>query len=200
MKSCLETEIKVRIRDLASTAVRLREAGLNVSVERQFESNTIYDTEDRALRRSGELLRLRKTGGECTITWKGRGEAGRHKSRPEIEAGVSSCEALHGILIQLGFEPSFRYEKFRTEFQDAARAGIVTLDETPMGDFAELEGPGEWIDHTAARLGFSPSDYILDSYAKLYLADCERRGVEPHNMVFASHEKAHGGELDGEGG
>jgi adenylate cyclase, class 2 len=66
-------------------------------------------------------------------------------------------------------------------------AAVVTLDETPIGDFLELEGPGEWIDDTAKRLGFSRQDYVLDSYARLYVADCERRGVEPSHMVFASH-------------
>ena len=62
--------------------------------------------------------------------------------------------------------------------------GVVTVDETPIGNFLELEGPAEWIDAKAAALGFTPSDYILESYGRLYLADCERRGVEPSNMVF----------------
>ncbi len=30
----------------------------------------------------------------------------------------------------------------------------MTLDETPIGDFLELEGPGEWIDETAAPAWF----------------------------------------------
>ena len=28
--------------------------------------------------------------------------------------------------------------------------GVIELDETPAGDFLELEGPPEWIDATAA--------------------------------------------------
>ncbi|MGH9609351.1 MAG: class IV adenylate cyclase [Bryobacteraceae bacterium] len=187
----METEIKIRIADRDSTSGRLRQAGLRVSQERRFESNTIYDTKDRALKRIGKLLRLRQAGEQYSITWKGPCEAGRHKSRPELETAIASCEVLDRILLQLGFEPSFRYEKYRTEFADGG-AGVVTLDETPIGDFVELEGPGEWIDGTAARLGFAPSDYILDSYAKLYLADCERRGVQPENMIFASQREGEG--------
>lgn len=187
----METEIKIRIADRDLAPGRLREAGLRVSQERRFESNTVYDTKDRALKQSGTLLRLRKAGAKCTITWKGPSQNGRYKIRPELETVIASYEVLDRILLQLGFEPSFRYEKYRTEFADGG-AGVVTLDETPIGDFVELEGPGEWIDGTAARLGFAPSDYILDSYAKLYLADCERRGVQPKNMIFASQREGEG--------
>ena len=63
----------------------------------------------------------------------------------------------------------------------------MTVDETPIGSFLEIEGPPEWIDSTASRLGFSADDYILESYGRLYLAACERQGVQPTNMVFTSH-------------
>ena len=42
----------------------------------------------------------------------------------------------------------FKYEKYRTEFADAA-GGTVTFDETPIGNFLELEGSGAWIDEMA---------------------------------------------------
>jgi adenylate cyclase class 2 len=185
----VETEIKIRVGDRTSMPDRLHGAGLQISAARQFESNTLYDTKDRALKRAGMLLRLRQAGGQCKLTWKGPDEPGRHKSRPELETAAASCETLHNIFVQLGFEPSFRYEKYRTEFTAQDDSGVVMLDETPIGDFLELEGPGEWIDATAALLGFAESDYVLDSYAKLYRTDCERRGVQPDNMVFASHQR-----------
>ncbi len=50
----------------------------------------------------------------------------------------------------------------------------------------EIEGEAEWIDSTARQLGFSHTDYILDSYGKLYLDYCRKLGREPGNMVFAS--------------
>jgi adenylate cyclase class 2 len=89
------------------------------------------------------------------------------------------------IFEHLGYQPTFRYEKYRTEYQHPDRSeGVVTLDETPIGNFLELEGPGKWIDGTAKLLGFAGPDYILESYGRLYIADCERRGVAPHDMVF----------------
>ena len=89
------------------------------------------------------------------------------------------------IFHELGLDLVFRYEKYRTEFTRAGKPGTITMDETPIGDFLELEGPSEWIDETASLLGFSRTDYILDSYVKLYLADCERLGLQPTHMIFA---------------
>jgi adenylate cyclase, class 2 len=183
-----ETEVKIRLPGASDIGERLRVVGFAISAPRVFESNTLYDTEQGELASKGMLLRLRHAGEHAVITWKGRGAAGPYKSRPELETAIGSTEVLHQILTQLGYRRSFRYEKYRTEFtRGAEAAGVVTLDETPIGDFLELEGPGEWIDETAAKLGFSRDDYILDSYGRLYVADCERRGVEPGHMVFASH-------------
>jgi len=189
MKDGKETEVKIRLSNSSGIAERLRAAGLSESVPRQFESNTLYDTGDQSLRRQGMLLRLRQAGQKEVITWKGGGDPGPYKSRNEIETSVGSIQSLGRILSRLGFEPWFRYEKYRTEFVPKEATGVVTWDETPIGDFLELEGPGEWIDATANQLGFSRQDYIVESYGRLYLADCERRGVEPTHMVFASHSQ-----------
>jgi adenylate cyclase class 2 len=152
-----------------------------------FEANTVYDTVDCSLRRGDMLLRLRQSGSQGILTWKGRGVPGPHKSRPELETTVASLETLDKILLQLGYLPGFRYEKYRTEFESPDRqGGKITFDETPIGQFLELEGPGDWIDSTARKLDFSPSDYVLSSYGKLYLDYCAERGVQPDNMVFAS--------------
>ena len=181
-----ETEVKIRLVDASAIVDRLQAAGFRVSVPRLFEANTLYETKDGSLARNSMLLRLRQVGDKAVITWKGRGVPGPYKSRPELETTIGSAEVLQQILGQLGYYPSFRYEKYRTEFLRGEAEGVVTFDETPIGDFLELEGPGAWIDATAARLDFSRADYVLDSYGRLYLADCERRGVEPGHMVFAS--------------
>lgn len=152
----------------------------------------MYDTEDGELRRRGMILRLRQIGDECLLTWKGPGVSGPHKSREELETAIDSLDAMDRILRQLGYGPAFRYEKYRTEFAAPGADGIVTLDETPIGDFLELEGTGEWIDRTAERLGYSRQNFILESYGRLYLADCAHRGVEPADMVFASGLEEHG--------
>jgi adenylate cyclase class 2 len=188
MESGVETEVKIPIGDLAEIIGRIRAAGFAPSVERLFEANTLYDKPDKELKNSGMLLRLREVGGRSVITWKGRGSPGRYKARPEIETTLGSAEILGQILEKLGFERSFRYEKFRTEFRRTGADGVVTVDETPIGNFLELEGAGDWIDGTAAKLGFTEKQYVLESYGKLYLEDCERRGVPPGNMTFSSEK------------
>lgn len=186
MQSGVETEVKIRIGDPAEIISRIRKAGFEVSVERLFEANMLYDKPDKELKKNGMLLRLREVGGKSVITWKGQGTPGPHKARPEVETTLGSAEVLGQILEKLGFERTFRYEKFRTEFRKRNAEGVITVDETPIGNFLELEGPGDWIDATAAQLGFAETQYVLESYGRLYLEDCERRGVPPANMTFSS--------------
>ena len=182
-----ETEVKIPVRESANLQQRLTSIGFAISAPRVFEANTVYDTADSSLRRGDMLLRLRQSGLQGILTWKGRGVPGPHKSRPELETTVASLETLDKILRQLGYLPGFRYEKYRTEFESRDRqGGKITFDETPIGQFLELEGPGDWIDSTARKLDFSPSDYVLSSYGKLYLDYCAQQGVQPGNMVFAS--------------
>jgi adenylate cyclase, class 2 len=184
-----ETEVKISLRDGGGEGIdrRLKSIGFAVSTPRGFESNTVYDTPDLSLRKKDMLLRLRQSGSESILTWKGPGIPGPHKSRPELETAVGSLETLDKILRQLGYLPFFRYEKYRTEFEPADRqGGTITFDETPIGEFLELEGPGDWIDRTALSLDFSPSDYVISSYGKLYSDYCAQRGMQPGNMVFAS--------------
>jgi adenylate cyclase class 2 len=94
---------------------------------------------------------------------------------------MSACLA---VFAGLGYQPSFRYEKYRTEYQRAGEPGHATLDETPIGVFIELEGPPRWIDSTAKLLGFSRADYITLSYFALYSIWCGEHGATPGNMIF----------------
>ena len=181
-----ENEVKIRLADRLAALDRIRGAGFRESIARLFEANTLYDTTDQELRGKQMLLRLREAGDKSVITWKGPVITGRLKTRPEIETTLGSAQTMAQIFHQLGLDPVFRYEKYRTEFRRPGDAGVITLDETPIGDFLELEGPPAWVDETAARLGFTPDDYVLDSYVKLYVADCERRGVQPTHMIFAT--------------
>ncbi len=186
MQSPVETEVKIRITDLAGTCRRIEALGFQISQSREFESNTLYDTPAKSLLSSGTLLRLRESGGRYFITWKGRYQPGPHKVRPEIETTLGSLETMALILGQLGYQPVFRYEKYRREYKLAGQPGVITADETPIGNFLELEGPGTWIDETAQQLGLSHADYVLESYVRLYINDCEHRGITPTNMVFAA--------------
>jgi adenylate cyclase class 2 len=119
-----------------------------------------------------------------TCTFKGREIPGPHKQREEREFRASDFHEAVAVFHGLGYAPAFRYEKYRTEFARSGEPGHVTLDETPVGVLLELEGPAEWIDHTAKELGFQPGDYILKSYGRLYAEWREKHPEAPADMIF----------------
>lgn len=182
MATAQEVEVKFKIDDLQAIARDLRAAEFRVATRRTLERNTLYDLPGGPLRRQGALLRVRQYGGRWTFTFKAKGKAGRHKSRKEIETRVEDGEALIGILQAVGFRPGFTYEKFRTEW--AAGQGHVVIDETPIGNFGEIEGPPPWIDAVARRLRIAPSQYITDSYGSLFLQWKRQTGSPAKDMRF----------------
>ncbi|MHB8056098.1 MAG: CYTH domain-containing protein, partial [Candidatus Aminicenantales bacterium] len=58
----IETEIKVRVGDLAALRTRLLAMGAVVVKERHFEENALYDFRDRRLSGRREALRVRRVG------------------------------------------------------------------------------------------------------------------------------------------
>jgi adenylate cyclase class 2 len=184
MKQNRETEIKLAVRDARSTRSRLRAAGFVVSARRVFEVNLVFDTAELALRSSARLLRLRQAGKTVTMTYKGAPLTGKHKTREELEVAVDDIDSMADILGRLGYEQTFRYDKYRTEFHQPGRSGAIMLDETPVGVFLELEGTPSWIDRTARALGFDENAYITASYARLYLEWCAAHEKKPANMTW----------------
>ncbi|MBZ5634296.1 MAG: class IV adenylate cyclase [Acidobacteriia bacterium] len=181
----VETEIKLRLpQGPERVRALLEQNGFRATGLRQLETNQTFDLITGELRRSDRLLRLRSAGGRWTVTYKGPAGGAGYKSREEIETDVSDGPAFAQILAALGYQPAFAYEKFRTTFEAPGEGGIVTLDETPIGDFLELEGPEYWIDQAAVRLGFGPADYITSSYAALYEEHRRGRETGPRDMKF----------------
>jgi adenylate cyclase class 2 len=183
-KGTQETEIKLAVKDARSARYLLRKAGFVVSQPRVFEANTVFDLPELSLRTSSSLLRIRQAGKVATITYKGAPDAGKYKSREELETKIENASAMTAIMERLGYHPVFRYEKYRTEYHQPRRSGVATLDETPVGVFLELEGTPHWIDRTARVLGFQESDYLTASYARIYFDWCVAHGGGPADMTF----------------
>ncbi len=184
----VETEIKFRIDDLDGLTHRLKAAGFTLKTPRSFESNVLYDTPARHLRSRTEILRIRNYAGRCLLTHKRLPDPGTpgedtHKHRIETETEISNGQALTQVFHSIGLEPAFRYEKWRTQWTDGQ--GHCDVDETPIGNFAELEGSPQWIDATAARLGIEPSQYIIFSYGRLFDIWCEQHNSSAQHMTFA---------------
>jgi adenylate cyclase, class 2 len=181
----IEIEIKLRVpEDIREFRKKLRRLGFRIHKRRAFESNILFDDPKRRLRKHGKLLRVRRSGRRGLLTLKGPPEQGMYKKRWEMETDVPDSDSIERILVQIGYHPVFRYEKFRTEYTHGSSDGKALLDETPIGNFLELEGRPQWIERTAKLLGFSRKDYINCSYGYLYLAYCRERGIRPKNMIF----------------
>jgi adenylate cyclase class 2 len=187
--SYIETEVKIRVPDGADAARALIEGqGYSLINERTLESDQLFDR-DGELKLGGRILRLRRTGGRAVGTYKGPAvsetESGqRYKQREEVEFDVSNADAFQRMLERLGYAPRFRYEKFRTKFATPGEAGVVSIDETPIGVFLELEGTPAWIDRTAAQLGLSPKEYLTASYGSLYQEYRRSHPNAPEDMIF----------------
>ncbi len=184
----IETEIKFRVDSTAALASRLQAAAFRLETPRSFESNVLFDTPDRQLRARTEILRIRSYAGRWTLTHKrlplsGPGED-RHKHRIETETGLADGDALAEIFLGLGLVSAFRYEKWRTEWTDGE--GHCVIDETPIGDYAELEGSPQWIDRTAVRLGIDPSQYVTLSYGRLFELWRQQHASAAHDLTFAA--------------
>jgi adenylate cyclase, class 2 len=177
-----EIEIKFRVADLRALARELRAAEFRLVTPRANEMNTLYDLPGDVLRTRRELLRLRKYASAWTLTHKSGGIKGRHSSRVELETGVADGKRMDAILRALGYAPTFRYEKFRAEWTDGK--GNVVVDETPIGNFCEIEGPPRWIDTTAKTLGVTPADYITKNYATLFMDWKQETRSAAYEMTF----------------
>jgi adenylate cyclase class 2 len=184
-----EIEIKFRIEHPRALARALKQAGFKQQTRSTHEMNSLYDLPGQKLRKRGELLRLRKYGETCVLTHKAKGKTGRHKARVELETCVDNGPQMDAILRALGFAPTFRYEKYRAEWSDGS--GHVVLDETPIGNFGEIEGPPRWIDRTARALGITPAHYITQTYAELFFAWKRANRSEAKEMTFRALHKAH---------
>lgn len=179
-----EVEIKFYVNDIEQLGRQLLEAGFALKTPRTHEMNILYDTPGQALRKRGEIVRIRKYGDVWTVTHKGKGSAGKHKSRVETETVVEDGEKLGRIFESAGLQPSFRYEKFRSEWSDGR--GHVVIDETPIGNVSEIEGTAEWIDATARKLGIQEKDYVTSSYGTLFLEWKKKTGSSAEEMTFAA--------------
>ena len=191
-----EIELKFPVSDPEDLQTHLPSLGFHLVTPRTFEHNTLYDTPNRDLRARREILRIRQYGTLCTVTHKRQPDqqapvdTTRYKIRIETETAVTEPEALAEIFQQLGYSPVFVYEKFRSEWSytlspDSATIAHLVIDETPIGNYAELEGPTSWIDQTLIELAIDPATCLTDSYGKLFLDWKQRTSSPAENLTFA---------------
>ncbi|HXG93807.1 MAG TPA: class IV adenylate cyclase [Blastocatellia bacterium] len=183
----LEIEVKIACDNLD----RLRNAGFDLTLEtpRHFEDNWLLDLPDERLWKSGAALRVRSVEGRGWVTYKGvviESAESPLKVREEVEAETSDPERMVELFERVGFHRAFRYQKYRTVYRLALDGSElkVLFDETPMGNFIEIEGDEAGVLCALRAAGFSMSDVIKESYPELQAARCRARGIELEDLVF----------------
>ncbi|HEX9615799.1 MAG TPA: class IV adenylate cyclase [Anaerolineales bacterium] len=162
-----ELEIKLYLADLPAFQERLEALGAQRVQPRVHELNLRFDTPSGELARSSQVLRLRRDTAS-RVTYKGPGTiVGGVRARQEIEFTVGDFEAARALFEALGYQVSVIYEKYRATYE--LDGVLVTLDQLPFGDFAEIEGPDAGRIRAAAdKLGLDWEARVTESYIALF--------------------------------
>lgn len=167
-----EIEVKIRIGDPKAAREKILGLGAVVARDRHLEQNTLYDFDPPALHERGRTLRLRAAGKRATLTFKGERRKSRSfKVREEFETQVRNPAETRRILKALGLRETFCYRKHRTVLRKSRLT--ITIDETPVGNFIELEGERHEITRFARALGYKRADFITLSYRDMITAEGE---------------------------
>jgi len=184
-----EIEVKFFVKDLEGFKGRLVANGAVLEKARRHEKNLRFDQPGGELVAQAKVLRLRQDG-TILITYKGPGvlvDGVREREEIQFEAGdFSSARALFEAL---GYEVVFIYEKYRTNYH--LDALDIALDETPIGNFIEIEAPDAGQLKEASRLlGLDWEKRIQYSYADLFNILKYALGFSHRDLVFENFESA----------
>ncbi len=169
-----EIEVKIRIDDPKAVREKVLGLGAVVARDRHLEEDTLYDFDPLRLSPERRALRLRTAGRRATLTFKGEPQKSRSfKVREEFETQVRDPRQTRKILKALGLRETFSYRKHRTVLRKSRLT--ICIDETPAGNYVELEGERHEITRFARSLGYGRADFITLSYVEM-IRDRERTG------------------------
>ncbi len=178
-----EIEVKFLLKDYSALMQKISALHLPCSQERIHEFNLRYDLPDGSLVAQKQVLRLRKDT-QARLTFKGPGIMEQDVlTRKEIEVEVSDFDATNRLLEALGYQVIMMYEKFRANYlMDNL---VLSVDETPLGLFIELEGesPAQ-VRKAADALGLDWEARINLSYSALLSLFNQNTGNSFRDLSF----------------
>ncbi len=178
-----EIEVKFLLNDYSALMQKIAALQLPCSQERIHEFNLRYDLPDGSLVARKQVLRLRKDT-QARLTFKGPGVMDEEVlSRKEVEVEVSDFDTTRRLLEALGYQVVMMYEKYRANYlMDNL---VMSVDETPLGLFVELEGesPAQ-VRQAAGRLGFDWEARINLSYSALLSLFNQKTGHTFRDLSF----------------
>jgi adenylate cyclase class 2 len=178
-----ETEFKFYVKDQKKVEARLRSLGAHLIQPRTHEFNLRFDLPNGRLRRQGRVLRLRQDD-QARLTYKGPSR--QHEgalSRQELEFTVGDFDTARQTLEALGYQVFAAYEKYRTTYQ--LGENLIMLDELPIGDFVEIEGPNvALLIETAHQLELDEGAAVMASYLALFERLCAQHNLDFSQLTF----------------
>lgn len=182
-----EIEVKFLLKDYSALMQKISALHLPCSQERIHEFNLRYDLPDGSLVAQKQVLRLRKDT-QARLTFKGPGVMEEDVLlRKEIEVEVSDFDTTNRLLEALGYQVVMMYEKFRANYlMDNL---VLSVDETPLGLFIELEGesPAQ-VRKAADALGLDWEARINLSYSALLNIFNQSSGHTFRDLSYAAFQ------------
>lgn len=159
----MSNEVEVKILDIDRKA--LEPVLLSLGARKVFDGEmyAVYlDHADDELRQKGDLLRLRKEGDACVMTFKKFVTDETAKIRKEYEVNISDLDSMRHILAQLGFKEWLIVRKHRTSYEiDGVHFEFDKHmdDHAFIPEFLEIEAADlESIYRSVEMLGFKRDD------------------------------------------
>jgi adenylate cyclase class 2 len=178
-----ELEAKFYLADLGKLQEILESLGATLVQPRTYERNLRFDTPEQTLTQSVQVLRLRQDTAS-RLTYKGAPQVlDGVSNRTEIEVTVGDFEKAQALLEALGYQVNMIYEKYRAIYE--LNNVLVTLDEMPFGNFAEIEGQdAAGILKTCHQIGLIWKLRTLQSYAVLFQTVKKNLGLDFRDLTF----------------
>jgi adenylate cyclase class 2 len=171
-RAVLEIEAKYRVPDWEPIRAKLLAWGAE-PLGTRVEADHYLNAPDRDFARTDEALRVRRSGTETVVTYKGPKRVAATKTRTEIELPLlAEPETAVKLFTSLGYRPVAVVTKTRQTYR-LSRGGFdmqACLDDVgPVGRFVELE-------ILADEAAFEPAQAVLlATAAELGLVEQERR-------------------------
>ena len=186
----VEIEIKLKVDHLAPVRDRLKALGAQ-HIGEVIETNTFFDTPDRALLASDCGLRLRRSRNCVTkeerlvATYKGPRGEGQVKKREEIEVAVDKAQPTEQLLERIGYVRQLSFEKRRETWK--IDKCTVELDALPeLGSYVEIEGGSESdVVRVREKLGLAGVAAVVPTYADLVSPHLNDRGHRETSLTFS---------------
>ena len=170
-----EIEVKFFVDDLGAVRRKLRKLGAKLKWEGS-EHDVFLDTRDFALKKRGDILRIRRDKKDRITFKRNVKTSGKFKIADEHQLDISSARDLQTIFEHLGFRVHLEYKKQR-EYWEYGGA-YITLDKLPFGNFVEIESSQKKIRNIAGILGLDFDKSTTKGYRRLVEEYKRNRKIE----------------------